>query len=651
METEGYFSIKHLCFSWMAPWFAQDRLLQRLANRHHLYEKMGKHSVIREIKTQAKESNHSWKDIALQRYDETFIKRYKNHSYNKWIYEIEGQGLPNSKEVKDIIQILPIKPLISILLPVYNTDRNHLVQCINSVLSQSYNNLQLCIADDASDAIYIRPLLEAFIERDKRVNLILRKRNGRIGEAANSALTLAQGEYIALLDHDDILADHALLKVVQAINKNSAAALIYSDEDKIDTNNNRYEPHFKPEWNPDLLLSQNYISHLTVLRTDLVQSVGGFRDGVEGSQDHDLLLRCIQHVNDVQIVHIPEILYHWRAVKGSTAANPQEKSYTTTAGIKALTDYFNQQHQEVHVGAGLLPNTYRVKWPIPTTQPLVSLLIPTRDGYEYLKRCIESIFLKTAYNKYEIIILNNQSRCKSTLDYLCGVAKKKNVFVHDWNQPFNYSAINNYGAKLANGAIFGLLNNDVEVINSGWLEEMVSHACRKGIGCVGAKLYYPNDLIQHGGVILGIGGVAGHSHKYLSRNEHGYFSRLKLVQNLSAVTGACLFVKRSIFEEVDGLDEELAISFNDVDFCLRVREAGYRNLWTPYAELYHYESLTRGSGNTKAKQERERMEADFMRKRWNRILDCDPAYNPNLTLHNEDFSIIIANSKITQGIF
>ncbi len=292
------------------------------------------------------------------------------------------------------------------------------------------------------------------------------------------------------------------------------------------------------------------------------------------------------------------------------------------------------------VEPGLLPNTYRIRWPVPKNQPLVSLLIPTRDGCEILKRCVDSILEKTSYKNYEILILNNQSRRPETLNYLNTVARDKRISVHNWDYPFNYSAINNFGASKAVGAILGLLNNDVEVISPGWLDEMVSHACREDIGCVGAKLYYPNDTVQHAGVVLGIGGVAGHAHKYFDRNEPGYFSRLMVVQNISAVTGACLVVRKSLFEQVGGLDEEhLSVAFNDVDLCLKIREAGFRNLWTPFAELYHYESLTRGANDSNKKRARARREAEYMRKRWGSALDTDPAYNPNLTLVHEDFSL------------
>ncbi|MGH8685252.1 MAG: glycosyltransferase family 2 protein, partial [Nitrosospira sp.] len=471
--------------------------------------------------------------------------------------------------------------------------------------------------------------------------VIFRSENGHVSAASNSALGLATGEYLALMDHDDKLAMHALLFMVEAINQNPSAQILYSDEDKINEQGDRLDPHFKPDWNPDLFFSQNYISHLCIYRRELIQNAGGFRIGVEGSQDQDLLLRCISQVRHTEILHVPKVLYHWRMVQGSTALAAAEKAYTSEAGIKALTDFFTSQGQDVNVEAGLLPNTYRVRYPMPQSEPLVSLLIPTRDTLEMLEPCIRSILEKTTYQNYEIVILDNESTQPATLDYfeyIKNLDSRVNVLAYRY--PFNYSAINNYGVRYAKGEVIGLVNNDTEIINPEWLTEMVSHALRPEIGCVGAKLYYENETIQHAGVIIGIGGVAGHSHKNFHRTAPGYFSRLKIVQNLSAVTGACLVIRKCIYEQVGGLDEaELRIAFNDVDFCLKVRQAGYRNLWTPYAELYHYESQSRGAEDTPEKQARFRGEVEFIKTKWGEVLRNDPFYSRNLTLTREDFSI------------
>lgn len=644
IDINGNFVIHHFRFVWISPWLAQYRIANRLVNMHHLFRDQRKKDVLKGIKAHARATNVDWKRVALARYDETFIKRCATRSYSRWVEQVETPRLPSRELVPGLIDDFSLIPTISILLPTDNTDAQHLRQCIESVLDQSYPHWQLCIANNASTSAYIRPLLEAYAAEDERIQLIFHSSNGHNVALSNSALSLASGEYIALLNDEDLLAEHALLKVVQALNEMPDAVVLYSDEDKIDAEGKRFDPYFKPGWNLDLLLSQNYMSHLGVYKAERVRTVGGFCEGVEGHQNYDLMLRCLSCLHDKQIVHIPEILYHRREINGPTSEQAEEKRFTTTVGVKMLSDYFARDTSSrlngLSIEPGLLPNTYRVRWPIPKNRPLVSLLIPTRDGYEILKRCVDSILEKTTYDNYEILILNNQSRCSETLRYLETVTANKRVNVHNWNHSFNYSSINNFGAKKASGTIIGLLNNDIEVITPEWLDEMVSHACREDVGCVGGMLYYPNNTVQHAGVVLGIGGVAGHAHKYFNRHENGYFSRLKLVQNYSAVTGACLLVRKSVFEQVGGLNEEqLAVAFNDVDLCLKVREAGYRNLWTPYAELYHHESLTRGANDTHKKRARARREADYMRKRWGALLDNDPAYNPNLTLIHEDFSL------------
>jgi len=640
MESRGLFSVQHFQLVRLLPWFAYDRLAQRLANMHFKFRNLGKKNVLRCIREEAREGNHSWRDLALQYYASTFVKRRQVCDYTEWIGKVETKRLESPAGTVDLADT-DRRPLISIVVPTFNTDTDLLRACIDSVLTQSYSNWQLCIADDDSSKSQVKAFLREYQQQDKRIEVVFRKSNGHISVASNSALALAKGEYVALLDHDDTLAPHALQRVVEAIAENPQVQLLYSDEDKIDEQGVRFDPHFKPGWNPDLLLSQNYICHLTVLNMALVNQVGGFRLGVEGSQDHDLLLRCMPHLHAGNVVHIPEILYHWRAINGSTAQEGSAKNYAATAGLKAVTDYLENERLHAVAEPGTAPNSYRVRWNIPQPAPLVSLLVPTRDGLNILKPCVEAILSRTDYPNYEVLILDNQSRCQATLRFLAEVSTSDpRVSVHRWNHPFNYSAINNFGVGLAKGEIIGLVNNDIEPINDDWLTEMVGQALRPEVGCVGAKLYYPNDTIQHGGVILGVGGVAGHSHKYFSRSEYGYFSRLHLVQNLSAVTAACLLIRKAVFEKVGGLDKDnLAVAFNDVDLCLKVREAGYRNLWTPYAELYHHESVSRGADNTLTKRRRAQREAEFMRSRWGDLLDTDPAYNPNLTLVHEDFSL------------
>lgn len=627
------FSINEFVFVWLLPWFAYDRMIHRIANMHFRFVDKKKLTILKEIIFEAKGFKLKWPQILMANYDQTFFKSRIESNYLEWIATHESGISLNSSA-------WTIRPKISILLPVFNADEKFLRECIESVISQTYDFWELCIVDDASTFPYIKPILEEASQSDGRIKVIYRGINGNISEATNTALSCASGEFITFLDHDDLLAKHALSYFVDAINAHPNSNIFYSDEDKIDENGQRYDPHFKPDWNPDLLYSHNYICHMVVVRQSLVNQIGGFRSLYDGSQDHDFLLRLTQGIKPELIRHLPFILYHWRSVKGSTASDPSAKKYTTEAGIRSLQFFHSDCNNKVNVNRGFLPNTYRNQWQLPSPNPLVSIIIPTRDAFSHLKNCVESIIDKTSYSRFEIIIINNQSICPDALEYIDKINELDFVHVYDWNEPFNYSKINNFAVELAKGSVLCLLNNDVEVINDEWLTEMVSHAVRKDIGCVGAKLIYPNDTIQHGGVILGIGGVAGHSHKYFSRHDNGYFSRLKLVQNMSAVTGACLVLRKNVFDHVGGLDaENLAVAFNDVDLCLKVQARGYRNLWTPYAELYHHESISRGADDNIIKRNRAKKEAVYMREKWNDILDNDPAYNRNLTLLHEDFTL------------
>ena len=579
-------------------------------------------------------------DELLSDYNKLFYSEVDRVSYDEWIQTIELPSLPNKKQVNKLISGFTLNPIISVIVPVYNTNAVYLRACIDSVLKQSYPNWELCIADDASPKPHVREILQHYRSINQRIKVCFRKMNGHISKASNSALKLATGDFVALLDHDDELPEHALLFMVQAINNNPEAQVLYSDEDKLNTQGERCEPHFKSDWNPDLFYSQNYVSHLGVYRRSLLNKIDGFRVGVEGSQDHDLLLRCLPYLTNNQIIHIPQVLYHWRIVDGSTALASGEKSYTTDSGVRALSDYFEIQNPGVRVEQGMVTNTYRIRWPIPLNPPLVSLLIPTRDRRTLTETAVRSIIDKSSYTNYEILILDNGSVEVETLEFFREIQlEDKRVRVLRYDQPFNFSAINNFGVSHAQGEVIGLVNNDVEVISTEWLSEMVSHVMRPEIGCVGAKLYYANDTLQHAGMIIGIGAVAGHSHKYFDRNAHGYFTKLKLIQNYSGVTAACLLIRRNVYEQVGGLDEvNLTIAFNDVDFCLKVREAGYRNLWTPYAELYHHESISRGTEDDPVKQERFRKEVEFMKNKWGDKLNLDPYYNVNLTNEHEDFS-------------
>lgn len=598
----------------------------------------GMDSLKNKLKSLAIEQSSSYKEVLQELYNQSFSQTQNVKSYQSWLMFDEPKIL--NKALSESTVTSNVK--FSILLPTYNTPIQLLVECIESVLAQTHTDWQLCIADDASTSNEVADLLRGYEKRyPGRIDVVILSENGHICKASNAALNLAKNSFTLLLDHDDILPKYCLELFARAIVSNPNAQVLYGDEDKIDADGLRHMPHFKPDWNADLLLSQNYICHPVVFRTELLRKVGGFRVGYEGSQDHDLLLRATARLTDDQIVHLPYILYHWRVIDNSTASHAGAKDYTTEAGIKAVVDFFEDKGLNYKVSVGSYPNTYRVSWPIVKPLPLISIIIPTRDGFEILKQCLMSIYEKTDYANYEVLVVDNQTTCEKTLQlFELYCTKYSNFRVLKWDAPFNYSSINNYAVNKAKGSIIALVNNDIEVISRNWLTEMVSHAIRPEIGCVGAKLYYSNNTIQHAGVILGIGGVAGHSHKYFNRSEPGYFSRLHLVQNVSAVTAACLVVEKSIFEAAGGLNEvDLTVAFNDVDFCLKVKTLGYRNLFTPWAELYHHESISRGGEDTPEKIHRFNKEAQYMRNTWGHLLSNDPAYNSNLTDTHENFTI------------
>lgn len=560
------------------------------------------------------------------------------HDYATWIKYYDTLDDNGRWKIKEQIRSWNRKPLISIIMPVYNPPIELLREAIDSVKLQLYGNWELCIADDASTNPDVRDYLLKAQKADKRIKVVFRTANGHISAASNSALGIAKGEYVALMDNDDLLSESALYWVARTIIENPQAGLIYSDEDKIDSSRQRSAPYFKSDWNAFLFRSQNMICHLGVYRRDLVELVGQFRIGFEGAQDYDLALRCIEKLDPSEIIHIPRVLYHWRIHPGSTAMAGDEKPYAALAGVKALDEHL--ERTGCAAKTELLPmGMYRVHYNLPEQLPLVSLIIPTRNAHALVRQCIDSIIKLTTYPNYEIILIDNGSDEQESLDYFTELNLQPNISVLRDDGPFNYSALNNKAVTQSRGELIGLINNDIEVITPGWLDEMVAIALQPNVGAVGARLWYPDDRLQHGGVIVGVGGVAGHSHKYLPKGDYGYFCRAAIIQELSAVTAACLIIRKSIFEQVDGLDEaHLKIAFNDVDFCLRVQEAGYINVWTPFAEMYHYESATRGLEDTPQKKERFMQEVIYIKSRWPNI-QSDYAYNPNLTLDHEDFGL------------
>ena len=530
-------------------------------------------------------------------------------------------------------------PMISIILPVYNTSEKWLSDAINSVINQIYPNWELCIADDASTDPKIRELLERYKEIDDRIRVVYREDNGHISAASNSAISIAEGHYIALLDHDDTIPPHALARIVDCITENPNAKIIYTDEDKIDENGERSSPHFKSDWNPDLLLGQNFISHFGVYLKSEVDAVGGFRVGYEGAQDWDLALRISERCTEGDIIHIPEALYHWRSISGSTALDIGEKNYAHETAGKAIRDALRRRGSTAQIEP-VERYYWRVIHPTPNPEPLVSIIIPTRDQVDLLKNCIDSIKEKTTYRNYNFIIVDNNSEQEETHDFLESLKSEGQTVIHSPG-PFNFNALNNKAIRLTSASFVCLLNNDITVIEPDWLTEMVRHASRLPIGVVGAKLLYPHNHVQHAGVVLGIGGIASEAFKKLHLDDDGYIHRAHLVGNYSAVTGACMMFRKSVWDEVGSFNEtDVPNAFGDIDFCLRVRKAGYRVLFTPFALLYHHESASRGNDLEPSKVEAFQKAEAYMKTNWGDIIRRDPHYNPNLTLSREDFTLV-----------
>lgn len=555
--------------------------------------------------------------------------------YKMWI----SQHVVSQEELEaQKTHVFEYEPLISILIPTYKTPKHLLIETLDSVLNQSYKNWELCIADGDSGEDYIKEMLDDYAAKDKRIKVKYLDENKGIAGNTQECYHMATGDYIGLFDHDDLLEPNALYEIVKAVNEDKTIDFIYTDEDKINEKSNyRFDPHFKQDFAIDTFRSYNYICHFSVFRKDLMDKIGGFRDGFNGSQDYDIILRATEVAENIH--HIPKILYSWRVHSGSTAGNPKNKMYCYDSAKKAIDDELKRKGIKGTARDGKYIGTYEVDYEI-IGNPKVSILIPTKDHIEDLNRAITSVINKTDYKNYEIIVIENNSENKDTFEYYEEIQRKyDNVKVVTWEKGFNYSAINNFGAKYAEGEYLLLLNNDVEVINSEWLTKMLGLAQREDVGCVGAKLYYPDNTIQHGGIIVGLGGAAAHAHRGFKRKEYGYFLRLGITHNLSAVTGACLLVKKSVFDEVGGLDESFEVAYNDVDFCLRVLKTGRVNVWTPYAELYHYESKSRGVDDL-ATNERFQGEFNRFRERYAEFLEKgDPYYNVNLTLDKEDFSL------------
>lgn len=560
-------------------------------------------------------------------------------TYGIWIQRFDTRHPADEAAIRAHCARLAWKPKISVVMPVWNTPETYLRAAIESILAQLYPDWELCIADDASTKPHVNTVLREFAARDSRIKLVTHAQNGRIARASNSALALATGEFIALMDHDDTLANHALYMIAAELNTHPDADILYSDEDKMDEDGDRFDPFFKPDWDPERIYAQNYINHLGVYRTSLVRDLGGFREGFEGSQDYDLALRAVARTRADRIRHIPVVLYHWRIFPNALTFSMTQRDKATDAARRALREHFAEKGETVEIASDDIALTYRVRRPVFVPAPRVSLIVPTRDRLSLLKPCIEDLLNKTDYPDVEVIIVDNGSTEPETLAFLAAIAAHPKVRVLRIEGPFNFSALNNSAARIATGEILGFINNDIAVIAPDWLHEMVSQLTPQDVAVVGAKLYYGNDTLQHGGVVLGIGGVAGHAEKHAARKAFGYFGQLQATRSISAVTAACMLIRRKVFEEVGGFDEvNLAVAFNDVDLCLKVRAAGHRIVWTPYAALYHLESASRGADTDPAKAKRFEREVLYMLRRWGPVLEQDPYYNPNLALTSESLS-------------
>ena len=528
-------------------------------------------------------------------------------------------------------------PLISVAVPAYRTPEKFLAQMIDSLLAQTYGNWELCIANGSPEDSAMKKVLEEYTKKDSRIRVSELTENKGIAGNTNAALEMAQGEFVGLLDHDDLLAPNALYEIVRALDEDRNLDAVYTDEDKVTTElDEHFQPHLKPDFNLDLLRSNNYICHFFVVRRSIVQKVGGFCQEFDGAQDHDFIFRCIETAEKVG--HIPEILYHWRTHKASTADNPASKMYAFDAGKRAIEAHLKRTGTE-----GIVSHTpdlgfFRVKYPV-QGQPLVSVIIPNKDEKETLKACIDSIREKTEYPNYEIIIVENNSTTDEIFQYYKELSQDPRIRLLRWKKEFNYSAINNYGVRHANGEYLLFLNNDVTVITPGWIKELLGVCQRPEVGAAGVKLIYPDNTIQHAGCVIGLGGIAGHMFVDMPANRTGYLHKASILQDMSAVTAACMMMKRTAFEEAGGFTEKLSVAFNDVDLCLKVRKNHKLIVYDPYVQLYHMESKTRGAEDNKEKVRRFQEEIEYMRCQWIDILKKGDPYNKNLSLTKWNYSL------------
>lgn len=547
-------------------------------------------------------------------------------------YKISGR-----RRKREATAVFDKKIKFSVVVPLYNTPIKFLKQMIDSVMNQTYQNWQLCLADGSdNEHSYVGEYVTSI--NDSRICYKKLEKNMGIADNTNACIEMASGDFIALFDHDDLLHPSALYEMAKVIEENSAD-FIYTDEVTfVGKPSNITIYNFKPDFSPDTLRSYNYICHFTAFSKELIDAVGCFNREYDGSQDYDLILRLTEKAKNV--VHIPKALYFWRSHKASVASDVSAKPYVVESAKRALTAHIERLGLSGRVEDATVPTTYKIQYDI-IGEPLVSIIIPNKDHTDDLEKCLVSVYEKSTYKNFEVIVVENNSTEPETFEYY-KLAKEKynNLKVITWKSGFNYSAINNFAVEQSNGEYALLLNNDIEVITADWIEQMLMFAQRKDVGAVGAKLYYDDDTIQHAGVIVGLGGVAGHSHKGFARENPGYMARASIAQNLSACTAACLMIRKDVYNEVGGLDEGYAVAFNDIDFCMKIRKAGYLIAFTPFAEFYHYESKSRGDEDTPEKRARFNGEIFRFQERWGKELKAgDPYYNPNLTLDSEDFTL------------
>ena len=597
----------------------------------------------KKVQKYAEKGLRYWRNQGSRALVDKMISKVKTAStreipYQKWII----RHLPGNKELeKQRREKFDYQPKISIVVPLYKTPEKYLLQLVESVKAQTYPNWELCLSDGSGENSPLTSFLKSLEAGDERIKVAYNEQALQISENTNAGIEIATGAYIAFADHDDELTPHALFECVKALNKDRKIRLIYSDEDKMSMDGHKFfQPHFKPDYNPDLLCTVNYICHLFVVQREILDQVGTFRKEFDGAQDYDFIFRCVEAVDPSEIYHITKILYHWRCHEDSTAENPESKTYAFEAGKRAIEEHYHRTGIKAEVYQGEFLGLYRTRF-LRDYDPLISIIIPNKDHIEDLRRCMDSIDQKSSYKNYEYIIVENNSTDEKTFQYYKNLEEENpKAHVVYWDKEFNYSAINNYGATFAKGEYILLLNNDTEIINETCLEELLGYCMRSDVGAVGARMYYEDDTIQHAGVVIGFGGIAGHCFVLQPRGTTGYCHRIICAQDYSAVTAACMLVKKSAFDEVGGLTEELAVAFNDIDFCMKLREAGYLIVYNPYAELYHYESKSRGLEDTPEKVARFNKEMQIFERRWPDILrNGDPYYNPNLTLKSQDFSL------------